>query len=566
MTTDVEGGNTELTSRKVSWVRAIESFGRIYRLALKNSCPLSCQFCLQVGGVSNQSKNLDLVAKHLIKAQTGGYQSILITCAKVELSFLKLCISQILEKQFTCVLQIRWGELQKLTVDFKNWLKQEKIFICIVVTSQDEINSEMLGEIYALGNYFYLYLPFRGPAASPFLLNIKNSEKEKIYFYFPIKTQLQDMYMSPKEVRAYVEKIVVQIENIKVKTLQGLDLYEPRALASLELEPILKPKLKKIKNKEQPLISIVIPSYNSCESLKYVLQEIIKQTFNPKAYEVIIVDDGSTDKTKNMIFDFLKKNQINMNFKYFYLPRPHARERGDHQYRAGVARNLGVKNSRGRFLLFIDSDILLPTRFLEQLLPLLDKHDVIQAKRLNFRPKAKQVSYESISEETGTYATDGGFLNILDHMPWQETPDKWKYVCTYCLCVKRDQFYELGWFRKSFCSYGFEDSELGYRLHKAGARFYYIQTPVLHFEPNSKRSEYNNSIFKKRRLLSHSAQTFYLLHPEAEVYRTLEWLWGDLRFVKSSIFLRVSKVLRKISLGRAVKTLSSSPPAPHLNQ
>lgn len=523
----------------------LTAFGRIYRLALSDACSFGCHFCSQVGGVSSQNTRRHILDKHFVKAVTGHYQSILITCAKVEPAVLRECIEQVLKNKLTCILQVRFSEFYNLSFEFKTWLQHKNVSVCILVTSQDQVSPDALNEIRKLSSYFYMYLPLLGQVESQLLLNVRESEKEKVYFNLPLKTKLHDVYMGPKQVKAYIEQMAERFPLIKVRTLPGLDLYEPRVPPLLELEPILKPRLKKIKNKKAPQVSIIIPTYNSCESLKYVLQGLFKQTLRPTDYEIIIVDDGSTDKTKQMVFDFFRKNKADMNFKYFYLPRPQARERGDHQYRAGIARNLGVKNSCGRYLLFIDSDILLPEQFLEQLPPLLGQYDLIQAKRLNFRPRANQVSAESFEKLEGTYEPDEGFLSALDQMPWQEVQNKWKYVCTYCLCMKREHFYKLGWFRKSFCSYGFEDSELGYRFYKADAKFYYIKTPVLHFEPSVGRSEYKNSMLKKRRLLGHSAQTFYFLHPDEEVYQTLDWLWGDLRFAKESFYARLVKSFKK---------------------
>ena len=84
-------------------------------------------------------------------------------------------------------------------------------------------------------------------------------------------------------------------------------------------------------------ISVIIPTYNRFEVLQRALNSIYSQTYKPK--EVIVVDDGSTDKT-SQIQNFFPQ------VKYFY------------QKNSGVssARNLGIKNSTCEWVAFLDSD------------------------------------------------------------------------------------------------------------------------------------------------------------------------------------------------------------------
>jgi len=90
------------------------------------------------------------------------------------------------------------------------------------------------------------------------------------------------------------------------------------------------------------MVSIVIPCYNSQRTIARALSSVINQTYID--YEVIVVDDGSTDKTKNIIKEFFKDKSIA--YKYLY------------QENSGpsVARNRGVENASGEYIAFLDSD------------------------------------------------------------------------------------------------------------------------------------------------------------------------------------------------------------------
>ena len=84
-------------------------------------------------------------------------------------------------------------------------------------------------------------------------------------------------------------------------------------------------------------VSVIIPTYNRYTLLKRAVASLYKQTYKPK--EIIVVDDGSTDKTAQIQQDFPK-------IIYLYQPN-----RG-----VSSARNLGIKNAKCEWIAFLDSD------------------------------------------------------------------------------------------------------------------------------------------------------------------------------------------------------------------
>lgn len=104
----------------------------------------------------------------------------------------------------------------------------------------------------------------------------------------------------------------------------------------------------------QTKISIVIPTYNEEGVILDCLKSLSKQTF--KDFEVIIVDDGSSDSTVSVI----NNNISNLNYAIKVV-------QGSHQG-AGAARNLGVKNSKGEILVFVDGDMTFDRNFLKMLI------------------------------------------------------------------------------------------------------------------------------------------------------------------------------------------------------
>jgi glycosyltransferase involved in cell wall biosynthesis len=103
----------------------------------------------------------------------------------------------------------------------------------------------------------------------------------------------------------------------------------------------------------QPLVSIIIPIYNVDNYIEECLQSVLKQTYTQ--YEVVLVNDGSTDKSASICEAFIKQHP--QNFKLI------------HKKNGGLsdARNVGVKLAKGVYLIFIDSDDYVSSFMLEKL-------------------------------------------------------------------------------------------------------------------------------------------------------------------------------------------------------
>ena len=107
-----------------------------------------------------------------------------------------------------------------------------------------------------------------------------------------------------------------------------------------------------------PLISIIITTFNDLENLVNNISLIKNQTF--KNFELIIINDCSSDNTKNYLDSLKDKNIIKFNLKKNYGP--------------GYARNIGIKNSNGIWLSFLDSDDFWTTERLNIVEKYLDKN------------------------------------------------------------------------------------------------------------------------------------------------------------------------------------------------
>jgi glycosyltransferase involved in cell wall biosynthesis len=130
-----------------------------------------------------------------------------------------------------------------------------------------------------------------------------------------------------------------------------------------------------------PLVSIIIPTYNRASRIITTLDSVLNQTY--QNIEVIVVDDGSTDNTDNVLNEY-KQKAIQKHITLKYIKQNNAG--------APVARNNGFRNSKGEYVVFFDSDdIMLPNRIEEQIsIILLEKSDCCAC---GFYKNSKQKQY-----------------------------------------------------------------------------------------------------------------------------------------------------------------------------
>ena len=190
-------------------------------------------------------------------------------------------------------------------------------------------------------------------------------------------------------------------------------------------------------------VSIVIPTFIRKAILIKCLRALENQKINKLIdfYEIIVVDDGSTDGTTKWI----KENQI-------YLPHVvlYEQEHGG----PALGRNLGVTKSRGDIIIFIDSDLVVVDKFLI--------HHVDKLHNYWLKKNKKCFTY-------GSVINTSNFQNPLSEDS-KITDISFAYFATGNVAISRDLLLDVGLFDKSFSLYGWEDLELGERLKQIGVK------------------------------------------------------------------------------------------------
>lgn len=233
--------------------------------------------------------------------------------------------------------------------------------------------------------------------------------------------------------------------------------------------------------------SVVVPSYNRKEILESTLHALLDQTVPVTAYEIIVVDDGSTDDTAAYLDDFVPRRQ---NLRHIRHPE----NRG-----LVVARNHGIQEARGDIVIFLDNDNVPEREFIEAHLwyhgQNADGHVAVMGNARyaseciegsNF---ARYLQSRYLACRPAKNLKDIDFSNLPAHL-----------LGGLNFSVQRTDLLAVGMFDLNFGAYyGGDDSELGYRLHKAGLRIIFGEKArSTHYEPIS-MARYKNKIIESAR-------------------------------------------------------------------
>lgn len=224
--------------------------------------------------------------------------------------------------------------------------------------------------------------------------------------------------------------------------------------------------------------SIVVPTYNQAETLGPCLGSLLAQTVPADRYEIVVVDDGSTDRTPQMLAGYAAPVRV--------VRLPHNRGRS-------AARNAGVRESRSERVVFIDSDVVVRRDFLDWHLRTHHEHGP------GILCRGPVVPVETLEDPRGPA------------LPWLASSPA--YLDTANASLERAAVIRAGMFDEAFPGYGWEDFELGARLQAMGIRRVFCRwAPAFHLRPPLDPKALD-ALFAKEEARARSAAYFFRKHP-----------------------------------------------------
>jgi len=209
------------------------------------------------------------------------------------------------------------------------------------------------------------------------------------------------------------------------------------------------------------IVSIVVPTYNRKEDLEQCLNSIFKQNFDRNKYELIVIDDGSSDGTR----DLIKKLRSKFPIKYFYQ-----KNQGP-----AAARNLGIKKAKGEIMAFIDSDCVADKDWLVNLV----KGFNAERKIAGVGGQIRVLNPQSLIEK---YAD----IFLFNHQECienakEEPPHMGTLNCAYKVGILK----KIGLFDTSPSLIYGEDLDLCWRLYFSGYKLGYSSKAIVFHQPET---------------------------------------------------------------------------------
>ncbi len=206
-----------------------------------------------------------------------------------------------------------------------------------------------------------------------------------------------------------------------------------------------------------PKVSVVIPTYNREDFISDTINSVLNQTY--KDFEIIVVDDGSTDNTKQILERFGSKIKL---------------IEQENSERA-ISRNNGVKNSSGEYIAFLDSDDVWILDKLENQVNLLDSNlDAILVYGQSLRIDEKGKKIKTAKRQLQGFSGDV-FENLLMR----------NFIVSATPVIRREHFEKTIGFQTKYIPY--EDWEFWLRFSLLG-KFLFINRPLAYYRIHSAQS------------------------------------------------------------------------------
>ncbi|MET0466194.1 MAG: glycosyltransferase family A protein, partial [Chitinophagaceae bacterium] len=276
-----------------------------------------------------------------------------------------------------------------------------------------------------------------------------------------------------------------------------------------------------------PLVSVIMPAYNAEKHIAESIQCVIDQDYPD--WELLVVDDGSSDKTATIIQHFADKDS---RIKYIY------QQNG----RQGKARNNGLRHARGEYIAFLDADDLwIPDKLSIQVAIMQSRNvDLLYADYFYFRDQPGQG--QALNLASGSFYGPENFEYYLAT----------NRVGILTVMVKKQLVDAVGGFTEDPAIQNAEDLHLWQKLYLAGGRFESLKQQLAYYRavPDSSSSADRQVIFEALAGMK-DLETRFPQHTAAIVASFAKRINNYLAHsnVRNKKFLRLLKIRRQVCSG-----------------
>ncbi len=196
-------------------------------------------------------------------------------------------------------------------------------------------------------------------------------------------------------------------------------------------------------------VSVIVPAYNAQKFIGKCIEALLAQKYQRENYEIIVIDDGSTDRTSDIVRTYP--------VKYIFQ-----KNKGP-----AAARNAGAKEAKGEIILFTDSDCIPFDNWIEEMVKPFDDTEIMAVKGA-YKTNQKSIIARFAQlefEERFEMLKKAGSIDMVD---------------TYSAGYRKDIFLQMGGFDVNFPVANNEDTELSYRMSKLGYKMVFNPEAIVY--------------------------------------------------------------------------------------
>lgn len=272
----------------------------------------------------------------------------------------------------------------------------------------------------------------------------------------------------------------------------------------------------------KPLYSVIILTYNRANILPIALRSILEQTVQREEYEIIIIDDESTDNTPEIVSDFIGKHA---DISILYRRVEHGGE--------ARGRNIGIREARGKYIFFTDDDCVVPPNWIEHFADIYGRHpEIAGVGGTSVAPpellaKNKIIQYRDLKMfiHRTLDTIDRSSSSFIMHTGVGNTAN---------MSYRRDVLLGAGGFDERQNFSGSVDFELKNRIMNRGLKLYYTPLHTLHLkEYKTVKDLFRLGIIRARGIRFYAEKSSDLRACHYGYHSIKEALSGALRMLKN---------------------------------
>ncbi|MCW4047204.1 MAG: glycosyltransferase family 2 protein [Candidatus Bathyarchaeota archaeon] len=231
-----------------------------------------------------------------------------------------------------------------------------------------------------------------------------------------------------------------------------------------------------------PLVSIIIVNYNGRKSIEKCLNSVLKTNY--AKFEVVFVDNGSIDGSIEFAKNFVADSAINMRLIM-------------NQENLGFAEgnNIGVQNSKGKYVVFLNNDTIVDRNWLLYLVALMEKKPEIGAVQ-SLLLTSDGCKVDSLGGVVDIFGTAEDQIKVLADWKWGIGHRSMEIfsACAASMIVRKSVFEAVGGFDPKFFAY-FEDVDLSWRIRLQGYAIVLELRSIVYHVRSATSKKFSNGLF-----------------------------------------------------------------------